>query len=79
MVPRLSPKLPSVPVYCRSIYLFLSADVFPFYAELQTDTDKGVFSNKVKLFSASESASNTWDKTYYKLNHTSLLMETTEV
>ena len=53
--------------------------MLPFYAELQTDTDKGVFTNKVKLFFASESATNGWNKMYYKLNQTTLLLDTTGV
>ncbi|CAI8011194.1 hypothetical protein GBAR_LOCUS7263, partial [Geodia barretti] len=54
------------------------AEVFPFFAELQTGTDNGVFSNKVKLFSATRSAPNVWERTYYRLDPTSLILETSE-
>ena len=58
---------------------FFLAEVFPFFAELQTGSDNGVFSHKVKLFSATRSAPNVWERTYYRINPTSLLLETTEV
>ena len=57
----------------------LLAEVFPFYAELMADGENGVFSHKVKLFSASRSAPDVWQRTYYRINPTSLLLETTEV
>ena len=57
----------------------LFAEVFPFFAELQTGTDNGVFSHKVKLFSATRSAPNVWERTYYRIDPISLILETTEV
>ena len=55
------------------------AEVFPFFAELQTGAANGVFSHKVKIFSASRSAPSVWERTYYRIDPTSLLLETTEV
>ena len=66
-------------MYFIIIIHFLLAEVFPFYAELMADGENGVFSHKVKLFSASRSAPDVWQRTYYRINPTSLLLETTEV
>lgn len=65
--------------YYKSWLFFLSTEVLPFYAELQTDTDNGVFNDKVKIFSATQSEPNVWVKTYYGVNPTTFLLETTEV